>query len=112
MIKDNYKRKRTVDGRLELNTETDFTHGERKGMLSFEDDMMIFREIIAAKRKRSKSICRTAHFSVLRRPDGSIGGTFHFQAKGKKLRGQLSAEFWQAISLVFMNDKNDADEKR
>lgn len=114
MIKDKYKKRRVVeDQKLELHTETDFTKGKRKGVLSIEDEVLIFREMITAERKRSKSIARTAHFSVLERPDGSIAGTFHFRAEGKKLRGQLSAEFWQAITLAFnINDKTENDEKR
>lgn len=108
-----YKRRKDIKCTLGLRTDTPFTEGKRKGWLSIEDEMVIFKEIISASRKRSKRIVKTDHFSVLERPDGSIAGTFHFKAKGKRLRGQLSAEFWQAITLAFkINDKTEQDEKK
>lgn len=103
MIKEDkdYKKKSTLkDKNLKLLTDSDFVKGKRKGVLSFEDEMLIFREIISAHRIRSRQIARTKHFSVLERPDGDITGTFRFKKAGKRLRGQLSAEFWQAITLA------------
>lgn len=103
MIKNDkdYKKRRAVEDKpIELLTDTPFEDGKRKGVLSFEDEIIIFREMITAQRVRSRQIARTKHFSVLERPDGDITGTFRFKKEGRKLRGQLSAEFWQAISLA------------
>lgn len=113
MIKEKYKKRQVLAGRtIELHTDSAFRNGKRKGVLEIEDEVLIFREMIATVRKRSKSIARTTHFSVLERPDGTIAGTFHFRPEGKKLRGRLSAEFWQAITLAFdINDKTEDDEK-
>lgn len=108
MIKNNkeYKKRTRLEKTIELLTDTPFEKGKRKGVLSFEDEIVIFREMITAQRARSKQIARTKHFSVRERPDGDITGTFHFKKEGKKLRGQLSAEFWQAISLALeLKDK-------
>lgn len=112
MIKNDkdYKKKRRSDSQsIELLTDTEFKHGKRKGVLSIEEEVMIFREMITAQRRRSKQIARTSHFSVLERPDGTISGTFTFNANQPKIKGQLSAEFWQAISLALTNKGNNED---
>lgn len=74
---------------------------KRKGVIEIKsDDEILFVEFITAKRRRSKQIARTKHFSVLARPDGSMYGTFHFDPNSPKIRGKLSAEFWQAICVA------------
>lgn len=109
--KDYKKRKELKEKPVRLLTDSPFEKGSRKGVLSFEDEMLIFREMISASRKRSKQVARTKHFSVLERPDGEISGTFRFKKEGKKLRGQLSAEFWQAITLALeLNEINKKNE--
>ena len=98
--KDYKKRRKLQNQTIELQTVTAFEKGRRKGVMSFEDDMIVFRELFAAARKRSKQIARTQHFSVLERPDGSIAGTFRFDPNASKIKGKLSAEFWQALSIA------------
>lgn len=112
MIKEDkdYKRKRQVDKPTKIMSDGDIEKGKLRGVIELENDMLIFREMIAAQRgKRSKQIARTKHFSVLQRPDGDITGTFHFNPNGAKIKGQLSAEFWQAISIA-MNLKIEIKE--
>lgn len=104
--KTDYKVKNGCRKPLTLLTDTPFSSGKRKGVLSIEEEEIVFMELITAKRKRSKQIARTAHFSVVERPDGNIAGTFYFDPNLKKVRGKLSAEFWQAITLA-LNVKND-----
>ncbi len=107
--KDYKKRRHEASKPVELLTDTDFTQGRRRGVLAIEEEVMIFREMITAARRRSKQIARTAHFSVLERPDGTISGTFTFNPNSKKIKGQLSAEFWQAITLA-LTTKGKTDE--
>lgn len=101
-----YEEIAVVEKPLTLLTDTPFSSGKRKGVLSIDEEEIVFMELITAKRKRSKQIARTAHFSVVERPDGNIAGTFYFDPNLKKIRGKLSAEFWQAITLA-LNVKND-----
>ncbi|MCQ2278982.1 MAG: hypothetical protein MJZ62_06740 [Bacteroidales bacterium] len=81
-------------------TATKFEKGKRRGVMTIEDDRMIFREMVNAERKRSKPITRTQHFSVLERPDGTIAGTFRFNPSESKIKGKLSAEFWRALTAA------------
>lgn len=104
--KTDYKEKNGAWKPLTLFTDTPFNSGKRRGVLSIEEEEIVFMELITAKRKRSKQIARTAHFSVVERPDGNIAGTFYFNPSLNKIRGKLSAEFWQAITLA-LNVKND-----
>lgn len=98
---DDYKVTARHEGQtVETLTNTKFESGKRSGVMSFEDDIMIFREFIKVSRKRSKQIARTQHFSVLERPDGSIAGTFRFNPNASKIKGKLSAEFWQALTTA------------
>lgn len=112
MIKDKYKTRRVVeDQKIELYTDTEFTKGKRRGVLSIEKEALIFREMTSTRGKRSKQIARTAHFSVLERPDGMIAGTFRFDPSRKKIKGELSAEFWQAISIALNLQVKEPDEQ-
>lgn len=85
---------------IEMLTNSKFESGKRSGVMSYEDDILIFREFIKVSRKRSRQIARTQHFSVLERPDGIIAGTFRFDPNASKIKGKLSAEFWQALTTA------------
>lgn len=112
MIKNDneYSKRAVMEGRkIKLLTDTAFTKGKRMGVLSIEEEAVTFREVYKRECKRSKPIARTAHFSVLERPDGSIAGTFRFDPNKSKIKGTLSAEFWQAITLA-LTVKENSDE--
>lgn len=98
--KDYIKHRRLEKQTVELHTESTFDEGKRKGVVSFEEGEMHFCENVEHRGPRSKQIARTAHFSVNERPDGRIAGTFHFDPSTKNIKGKLSAEFWQALSIA------------
>lgn len=115
--KEDYEVRIRSQANVTVCTDTEVRKGQkRRGVLEVvgEDDYL-FKEYIQAKRIRSKQIARTGHFSVLARPDGTMYGTFHFDPNKPKIKGKLSAEFWQAICLALnlkiteANEQNDTN---